>query len=617
MNLLKVENLSVAFPSTKGEQEVLCDVSFKMNAGEVLGLVGESGSGKSMTARAIAKLLAPNAIISSGSILFEETDLLDLPESEMRKRFRGKKISIIFQDSAGSFNPVVSVGSQLEEMFHLHTDLSHDEIEKEIQLILEQVHIPDAAEKYSNIAAALSGGQAQRFNIAMMALITKPDLLIVDEATTALDVTIQAQVLDLLFQIAKENNIAVLFITHDFGLVAEYTDNVVVLQNGSVIERGSVEEIFSNPESEYVRNLLRDLPRVDHSLRNDSASAPSSQVVGIEDLHVQFPIFGKKNTLLRGRVGEIKAVDGVSLSLHAGEILGIVGESGCGKTTLMRALLNVLPPEAEMDGSVTLLGKQLDGASRETEKLLRQKVGAVAQDPRRSLNPKMRVKDLIIEGVEIHNLFESSSVSGRVEESVERVTALMQAVGLDESLMMDFPDRLSGGELQRVAIARALATNPQILILDEPTASLDASRKKTILELLLKLQQERELSYIMITHELPTVASICDRVAVMYLGKVVEYGLTQDVFSNPQHPYTRLLMNSIPIPDPALAKERERMTTADEVPSAAHIPSGCRFRTRCPFATDECAHTEPDLQRREHGQLVACHYIIDDLQKPS
>lgn len=609
MNILEVHNLSVGFPTKNGIKTVLQDVSFTMKRGEVLGLVGESGSGKSMTARAIAKLLPPKAQIPSGKIIFDSTDLLRVKEHEMRKRYRGKRISMIFQDATGTFNPVVSVGQQLEEMFAVHLGVTGKDAEFAGKELLRQVRIPDVDEKYKSIAGVFSGGQAQRVSLAMLGLITKPELLIVDEATTALDVTVQAQVLDLFVGMAKENNISLLFITHDFGLVAEYADQIVVLDKGSVVEQGSTEEIFYEPKSDYVRNVLRDLPRMDRRLRASKVESTNTEtVLNIRDMRVVFPVFDSHFFFLQKEVGNVKAVDGVSFTLNYGEILGIVGESGCGKTTLMRAILNVLPPEAVFNGSVLLGDKELTTLCDSERKSICRSIGGVAQSSAQSLNPRMRIRDIIAEGLDIHGLYRAASGKDRDEEKTKRVESLMNDVGLPPERMYDFPGRFSGGELQRVAIARALATEPDILILDEPTASLDASRKRAIMELLVRLQKERNLSYIFITHELPSVAGVCDRVAVMYLGKIVEMGSTEEVFSNPLHPYAKALIAAVPIPDPKKARARTRELLEGEIPSATNIPSGCRFRTRCPFATQLCQDVEPEFREYEPGHFAACHY---------
>jgi len=546
--LLKVRGLTVCFPQANGLKTVVKDVSFDLNRGEILGLVGESGSGKSMTASAICRLLPEKAQVRAGLVDFEGTNLLSISEKEMRNKYRGKRISMVFQDAVGTFNPVVPVGKQIEEMLTLHSDVPRKNLREEAEKLLQQAYISDYSEKYGSISAFLSGGQAQRASIAMMALATKPDILIADEATTALDATVQAQVLDFMVKTARENNISLILITHDFGLVARYADKVVVLRDGEVAEKGLVKDVFSRPKSAFVRAVLRDLPRMDKPLREKrSPEASSPAVLTLEGLHVDYPLF-KRRGLLQRRSGSVKAVDGVSLTLQKGEIFGLVGESGSGKTTLMRAVLDVLPPNAEVSGNINVLGSDIYELSSKDNLALRRRIGGVPQASRQSLTPRMRIRDLVGEGLDILNLYESSSSKGKEKEKTERVAELLEAVGIPLGRMWDYPARLSGGEQQRIAIARALAPNPEILILDEPTASLDASRKNTILELLVRLHDELGLTYVVISHELSTIASVCDTVAVMKDGQVVETGTPEKVFGSPEHPYTQKLVSSVPVP---------------------------------------------------------------------
>ncbi|MEX2144944.1 MAG: ABC transporter ATP-binding protein [Candidatus Spechtbacterales bacterium] len=534
--LLKVRGLTVAF----GEKTVLKDVSFNLERGEILGLVGESGSGKSMTASAICRLLPEKARVRAGLVIFEDTNLLYISEKDMRNNYRGKRISMVFQDAVGTFNPVVPVGKQIEEMLTLHSSIPRKRLREEAEKLLEQAYISDYSEKYKSIAAFLSGGQAQRASIAMMALATKPDILIADEATTALDATVQAQVLDFMVAKVRENNISLILITHDFGLVSRYADNVVVLKDGEVAEYGNAKDVFSRPKSEFVRNVLRDLPRMDRPLREKRIpEAGTSNALVLENVRVDYPVYKRKG-LFQRRSGSLKAVDGVSFSVGRREIFGIVGESGSGKTTLMRAILDVLPPNAELSGNINI--------PLADDSIARRFLGGVPQASRQSLTPRMRIRDLIAEGLDIQNLYESTSAKGRDREKTERVAELLLSVGSPLERMWDYPARLSGGEQQRIAIARALATNPQLLILDEPTASLDASRKNIIMELLVRLHDEMGLALIIISHELSTIASVCDRVAVMKEGKVVEMGPPELVFGNPEHPYTKKLVSSVPIP---------------------------------------------------------------------
>lgn len=610
MRLLEVENLTIVFPGTRATDITILDhLSFDVNKGEILGIVGESGSGKTMTAYAIAKLLPPNARISSGRILFHGTDLLSLSEAKFRKHYRGKKISIIFQDPVGVFNPVVKVGHQLEEMLRLHRpELSGREVLLTARELLGDVHIPDIETKYDAISDYLSGGMAQRIEIAIMALATRPELLIADEPTTGLDVTIQAQVLDLLANIVRTYGITLILITHDFGLVAEYADRVLVMKEGRVEEVAETRKLFATPQSSYTKDILSSMPRIGNRIRGkeDQLTALGrEEVLRVDGLKVHFPIMGKKNWFFETQVATVRAVDGISFGVHRGEIFGVVGESGCGKTTLVHTLLGLREPT---EGSIRIFGEDRFRTNKQKEYLMRQRVQGVAQNPQQSLNQFMRVRDIIGEGLDIYNLYSSTSPRARDGEKTEKVARLMAYVGLSPERMFDFPGRMSGGEQQRVALARALATNPEILVLDEPTSSLDTSRKKAVLELMLKLQKEMGLTYIVITHELPVVAEICDRVAVMYLGKIVEMGSTEQVFFGPLHPYTQALLASVPIPDPERARKRKRQVLSGEVPSASNIPLGCRFHPRCAIAEKGlCDVAEPQLEEKADGHFVACH----------
>ena len=611
MPLLSVRDLTVAFPLAGSfEKTVLDRVSFDMHEGEILGLVGESGSGKSMTAYAIAKLLPPKARVVSGSVLFEDRDLLGMNEPTFRRSLRGKEISIIFQDVVGTFNPVSSVGTQIEEMIRLHRkDVRGGKVHTLALDLLTRVRVPDVEASFGKLPSELSGGMAQRAEIAMMALVTEPKLLIADEPTTALDVTTQAQVLDLLVEIVRAHNLSLLFITHDFGLVAEYCDRVVVLNQGRVEEIAETRKLFKSPNSAYTRTILSDMPRIDKRSRNagDTELALSHEpVVEAESLYVHFPIMAPHNFLFQKQRGAVRAVDGGAFSVHQGEIFGIVGESGCGKTTLARTLLGLQEPNS---GVARFWGRDRFSLSQKESLGLRRRVQGVAQNPQLSLDPQMCIRDLIGEGLDIHGLYTAQNSRMREREKTRRVKELMGYVELPPSRMYDFPGRMSGGEQQRVAIARALATSPHVLVLDEPTSSLDTSRKQTILNLVLKLQKQFGHTYFLITHELPVVAGICDRVAVMYLGKIVEMGTVTQVFDKPLHPYTQALLSSLPIPDPELARRRERIPMRGGVPSAAFVPSGCRFHTRCPFGrSGKCDVTEPVLEEKEPGHIVACHF---------
>lgn len=557
--LLEVRNLSVDFILTNETKRVLDNVSFDLRRGEVLGLVGESGSGKSMTANAISCLLPKKARVSSGEVIFfgdaAPVDFLKINEQKMRKHYRAKRVSLIFQDAKGSFSPPRSVGKHIEEMVRLHRGVNKKNAKRIAREVFGSM-FDDSKEgerNFGKITQSLSGGQAQRASIALAALITKPDVLIADEATTALDVTVQAKVLDELMQIVKENGISLIFITHDFGLVAEYADRVVVLDKGRVVETGVTEDVFYRPQSEFVKNVLQDLPRIDKRLKEKTDILSETSVINVKNLSVAFPY-----TIPKGLFGNIteeeKAVDNISLDIKEGEIFGVVGESGSGKTTFMRSVLGVLPDAARLEGSVDVLGKDVYSLEESQLRALRKTLGGVPQGAKQSLTPKKRIDFLIGEALDIHNLYESQNSQERDLERKKRVAQLMDAVELPLDRTRDYVARLSGGEAQRVAIASALATDPKILFLDEPTVSLDASRKHTILNLLLKLQEERGLTYILISHELSTIASICDRVAVMWKGRIVELGGAHQVLENSLHPYTQILRASFSVPDPREAR---------------------------------------------------------------
>jgi ABC-type glutathione transport system ATPase component len=586
MSILKVENLTVAFPLNISEEEaannpvytdhilrprgrfvkknrpykkILHSVSFDMKKREILGLVGESGSGKSMISLAISGLLPEGVEVVDGRVLFEGVELLHMPEKEMRKMYRGKRISTLFQDAKGIFVPSRSIGPQIAEMLVMHMNMSRKEAKLGAVELLREANISNPENSYDKIISELSGGEAQRASIAMMALSTKPDLLIADEATTALDVTVQKKTLDYLMKVVREKGISLLFITHDFGLVAEYADRVVVIDDGRVVEIGDVKRIFTEPRSEFLKRVLADLPRIDRPLREKMPlEQMSEKVIDVSDLRVSFSATEHRGMFRRGIV-TTDAVDNVSIRLYRGEILGIVGESGSGKTTLMRGILKVLPEKADTEGDVIVFGQDMYALSEKDLLLLRRKINGVPQSSSQGLTPGKRVRDLVGEPLDIHDLYESKRAYEREEEKTRRVAELLSAVEIPSSREREVIGRFSGGEQQRIAIASALATDPAVLMLDEPTASLDASLKNTILELLIKLHKERALSLIIISHELPIIASICDRVVVMWKGRVVETGTPAAVFGNPLHPYTKRLVSSVPIPDPHLARERDKI----------------------------------------------------------
>jgi microcin C transport system ATP-binding protein len=521
--LLSIRDLSVAFG--QGARQVLAvdRVSFDIAKGETVALVGESGSGKSVTALSVMKLLPyPAAHHPSGSVTFKGRELLAMDERDIRK-VRGNDITIIFQEPMTSLNPLHTIEKQIAEILLLHQGLRGDKARARIVELLGQVGIPDPAGRLASYPHQLSGGQRQRVMIAM-ALANEPDLLIADEPTTALDVTVQAQILKLLKDTQARLGMSMLFITHDLGIVQKLADRVCVMQSGKIVEQGPVERVFSAPEHPYTRALLAAAPRPDPApLRPD---APV--VVRTDDLKVWFPI---KRGVLRKVVGHIKAVDGISVEVRKGETLGVVGESGSGKTTLGLAILRLI----SSNGPVVFMGDQLQGLKFKQMRPYRRDMQIVFQDPYGSLSPRMSVSDIIEEGLWVHH----PSLSA--DERTRRVTAVLTDVGLDSSTRDRFPHEFSGGQRQRIALARALVLEPTFIVLDEPTSALDLLIQAQMVDLLRDLQKKRDLTYMFISHDLRVVAALASRLLVLRNGKMVEEGAASDLFRNSQSDYTRAL----------------------------------------------------------------------------
>ncbi len=523
--LLEIRNLSVSFAQASGTVHAVADVSLRLERGRTLALVGESGSGKSLTALSIPRLLPPSAT-PTGKILFKDEDLLACRESHLRS-VRGNAITMVFQEPMTSLNPLHTIERQIGEILELHGKqngkLSGTKLRPRIIELLEEAGIKDPAGRLGAYPHQLSGGQRQRVMIAM-ALANRPDLFIADEPTTALDVTVQAQILALLKDLQTRHDMAMLFITHDLNIVRKLADDVAVMQNGRIVESGKVEEIFAAPQHPYTRALLAAEPK--------GAAAPldsaSRTVLEAKDLRVHFPI---KRGFFRRTVGAVKAVDGVSLTLHEGETIGIVGESGCGKTTLGLALLRLTRSE----GAIAYLGDRIDTLGFKAMRPLRRDMQIVFQDPYGSLSPRMSIADIVAEGLSVQN--KSLGFEAR-REIVAR--ALVDA-GLDPLLMDRYPHEFSGGQRQRIAIARALALEPKLVVLDEPTSALDMSVQAQIVELLRGLQAKRNLAYLFISHDLKVVRAVAHRIIVMRQGQVVEEGTPQDIVSNPKSDYTRAL----------------------------------------------------------------------------
>jgi microcin C transport system ATP-binding protein len=521
--LLTVTDLSVAFRQGRRETLAVDRISFDVARGETVALVGESGSGKSVTALSVMKLLPyPAAHHPSGSIRFKDKELLGLSEAEMR-HVRGDDITIIFQEPMTSLNPLHTIEKQIAEILDLHRGITGEAARARIVELLTQVGIPDPTARLKSYPHQLSGGQRQRVMIAM-ALANEPDLLIADEPTTALDVTVQAQILKLLKEIQTRSGMSMLFITHDLGIVRKIADHVCVMQSGNIVEQGAVETVYHAPQHPYTRALLAAEPKPDPAPLNPAAPV----VVETRDLKVWFPV---KRGVLRRVVGHIKAVDGVTIRVRKGETLGVVGESGSGKTTLGLAILRLI----SSDGPIVFLGNAIQGLKFKEMRPFRHDMQIVFQDPYGSLSPRMSVADIIEEGLWVHH------PNMDKQEQERRVVRALQDVGLDPATRFRYPHEFSGGQRQRIAVARAIVLEPTFVMLDEPTSALDMLIQSQIVDLLRDLQKRRNLTYMFISHDLRVVSALASRIIVMRGGKVVEEGPAADVFANPKEEYTRAL----------------------------------------------------------------------------
>ncbi|MBL7076387.1 MAG: dipeptide ABC transporter ATP-binding protein [Kiritimatiellae bacterium] len=662
MALLELKDLRTHFTLDDGLVAKAVDgVSLKVERGRTLAVVGESGCGKSQTAFSIMRLLDRNGYHPSGSeILLDGESLLEKEETQMQ-RIRGNRMAMIFQEPMASLNPLYRVSSQLSEPLRQHQQMKRPAAYARCIELLQHVGIPDPESRVDNYPHEMSGGMKQRVMIAM-ALACRPDLLIADEPTTALDVTIQAQILALINDLQKETGMGILLITHDLGVVRHMADDVCVMYAGRIAEQGTRDEVFNNPQHPYTRLLLASIPRQTennnrlltipgvvpsatdfiengcrfcgrcpeqlprcsertpekcdisptghsawcHLLADDSTTArigkqtaevrpkkgePGDALLSVNELTTHFPV---KKGLLQRTVGWVRAVDGVSFALRRGETLALVGESGCGKTTVGQSILRLIDAAR---GEVEFNGVQVLDARKGGIKSLRRSMQIVFQDPFSSLSPRLRVGEIIGEGVAIHE-----PTLGR-EERRKRVRAVMEQVGLSWEVADRFPHEFSGGQRQRIAIARALILDPDIMVLDEPTSALDVSVQAQILNLLEEIQNKRGLAYLFITHDLGVVEYIADRVAVMYLGRIVEHAPTATLFHSPQHPYTRALLDAVPrIDDPPGTFNR----IEGDVPSPLNPPAGCHFHPRCPAAVDLCREKYPMAQTI--GEVnVACH----------
>jgi peptide/nickel transport system ATP-binding protein len=541
--LLEVNNLRVSFLTGETEFEAVKDVSFHLNKGETLGIVGESGSGKSVTARSIMRLLpSPPSFLKSGTIKFKGQELTELAEKQM-ETIRGKDISMIFQDPMTSTNPTIRIGDQVAESLIKHQSMSKTEAYTQTIELLKLVGIRDAEERYRQYPHEFSGGMRQRVMIAI-ALACNPSLLIADEPTTALDVTIQAQILKLMRDMQKKMGTSIILITHDLGVVAGMCDRLIVMKEGEIVEQGTTEEIFANAQHPYTQKLLNALPKLHEKKQPKEISNiqpgidPNKPLIEVTHLSKEFSL---------GKGQALRAVNDLSFHILPGETLGLVGESGSGKSTTGRTILQLHQPT---NGEVLYQGIPVTRLTKKQLKAMRRHMQIIFQDPYSSLNPRKKILDIIGEALDIHGLMKSHS------ERLGRVEELLELVGLKKEHAMRYPHEFSGGQRQRIGIARALAVEPNFIVCDEPLSALDVSIQKQIVDLLKELQQKLGLTYLFIAHDLSMVKHISDRVAVMYAGKIVELAESEELYANPQHPYTRALLQSIPIPDPAIEKQK-------------------------------------------------------------
>ncbi|WP_245512888.1 ABC transporter ATP-binding protein [Rhizobium sp. BK376] len=573
-SILSVRNLTTSFRMNEGWNPVVKNISFDIAPRETVAIVGESGSGKSVTSLSIMRLLPKKLSRIGGQVLFRNRDLLSLPEEEMRQ-VRGNEISMIFQEPMTSLNPIFPIGKQIAEALTVHRHMSKAEEHAEVIRLLEKVRIPNAKSRFAEYPHQFSGGMRQRVMIAM-ALASRPKLLIADEPTTALDVTIQGQILDLIKALQEEEGMAVLFITHDMGVVAEIADRTIVMFRGDVVETDSTNRIFEQGKHPYTRALISAVPRlgsmgdrevpmrfplvdVASGQRQDVADITNTvdkarqPVLNVRDLTVRFDI---RSGIFQRKVGAVHAVEKISFNLFQGETLALVGESGCGKSTTGRSVTRLVTPT---DGDITLDGHDMMKADGFELRNLRRSIQMVFQDPFASLNPRMRVGNAIAEPYVEHGL-------GTADQAREKAADLMEKVGLSANEMTRFPHEFSGGQRQRVAIARALMLDPKIIVADEAVSALDVSIKAQVCNLLLDLQQSLNLAFLFISHDMAVVERVSHRVAVMFLGEIVEMGPRAAVFGNPQHSYTRKLMSAVPDPDPA-RRSIKRNLQSDEIKS--------------------------------------------------
>jgi peptide/nickel transport system ATP-binding protein len=668
--LLEVEDLHVHFVTTRGVVRAVEGISYKVRPGETVALVGESGCGKSVSSLAIMRLLArPAGRVVAGRILFQGRNLLDLAEDQMRE-IRGRDIAMIFQEPMTSLNPVLTIGFQIMEPLMIHLGMATEAARARAAELLKMVGIPDAERRLDQYPHQFSGGMRQRVMIAI-ALSCNPRLVIADEPTTALDVTIQAQILKLMKDLSRDLGIALVVITHNLGIVARYADRVNVMYAARMVEQGTAAVVFAKPLHPYTAGLLRSVPRLDQprglkletidglppnlldpqpgcrfaprcpaqqpaciqappplfeaephhysacvraqelarvgpaglglQSANPRPPAPkqldlSQPVLRAHELRTYFEV-GAGVQMFKHQRLEVRAVDGLSFEVYRGETLGLVGESGCGKTTVGRTLLRL---EQATGGEIVFEGINVTHAKGQQLKDYRRKIQVIFQDPFSSLNPRMTIGQIIAEPMRVYRMVpDAASARARVAE-------LLAQVGLFEYMAERYPHELSGGQRQRVGIARALAMQPSFIVCDEPVSALDVSIQAQIINLLEDLQQKYRLTLLFIAHDLAVVRHISDRVIVMYLGKVMEIADRDALYADPLHPYTKALLDAVPIPDPRLEAKREYRVLAGEVPSPLNPPRGCVFHTRCPLASEACKMAVPELREVKPRQFAAC-----------
>jgi peptide/nickel transport system ATP-binding protein len=671
MPLLDVQDLHVRFDTSRGVVHAVDGISYSVRRGEVVAIVGESGCGKSVSSLAIMGLLSkPAGRVTAGRILFEGRDLLTLSAEEMRE-IRGRDISMIFQEPMTSLNPVLSIGEQIMEPLFVHLKMDEAKARARALELLQLVGITDGERRLEQYPHQLSGGMRQRVMIAI-GLACNPKLIIADEPTTALDVTIQAQILELMKDLSRRLNIALIVITHNLGVVARYADRVNVMYAARIVEQGTADDVFLRPLHPYTIGLMRSVPRLDlprgvrletiEGLPPDLRSPPAgcrfaprcpyrqdacltemvlrdiapghasaciraNEIVAgtllteiargktaavattehaekpllvVEHLHKYFAVPALGAGILSSRMVTVKAVDDVSFSIAPGETLGLVGESGCGKTTVGRTVLKL---ETATEGTIRYAGTDITHSTAKDMRELRRAIQVIFQDPYSSLNPRMTIGQIIGEPLSVYGL-----VKDRRSER-DRVAELLNQVGLFPYMAERYPHQLSGGQRQRVGIARALALEPRFIVCDEPVSALDVSIQGQIINLLEDLQERLKLSYLFIAHDLAVVRHISDRVAVMYLGRIAEVADRDELYARPLHPYTQALLDAAPIPDPRVERARAPRALKGEIPSPLTPPSGCVFHTRCPLADEECRREVPKVRQIGPRHTVACHKV--------